>query len=157
MYSREPEDKALNLPPKGLPSYVYVIMNAPDQGIANLNPTLVKYDGVQTDTLAEFDPTIGVYSFTPRQAGIYHIVAQVTVRQSAGAGACDLAVYSVLTYLGRFFSHITANEIVSLVVDIIVPLTPADIIWAEFTQATGLGKGLYAALETSYLCIKRVL
>jgi hypothetical protein len=132
-------------------------MAAPDQPIANLTPTLVKYNDVQTDILGEFDPTPLVYSFTPRRAGIYHIVAQVTVRQSAGGGACDLAVYSVLTYLARFFSHITAAEIVSLIADVITPLTPADNIWCEFTQATGVGKGLYAALETSYICIKKVL
>ena len=157
MYSREQEDKALNLPPKGLPSYVYVIMNAPDQAIANLTPTLVKYNGVQTDTLAEFDPTVGVYSFTPRRAGIYLIYAQITWRQSAGAGACDLCIYTGVTRLARCFNHIIANQIVTLPVAIIVPLTPADIIWCEVLQATGVGKAIYAALETSFICIKRVL
>jgi hypothetical protein len=157
MYPIEPEDKALNLSPKGFASYCYVYMAGGDQPIGNLNPTRVKYNTVFTDTLGEFDTTPFIWSFTPRRAGIYHIVAQVTVRQSAGGGPCDLAIYTVATYISRFFSHITANEIVSLIADVITPLTPADNIWGEFTQATGGPKGLYAALETSYICIKKVL
>jgi hypothetical protein len=84
MYPIEPEDKALNLSPKGFASRVYAYLSGGDQVINNITVTDVHLNNVRYDTLGEFD--IVAYTFTPLFSGWYAIMSQVTWVSKANTG-----------------------------------------------------------------------
>ena len=93
MYPTEPEDKALNLSPKGFASRVYVRQLAPNQVIGNALATTVKLNGVLYDTLGEFDSA--AYTFTPLYSGWYAIMAQIVWVLAAQTGDGRLTLETV--------------------------------------------------------------
>jgi len=156
MYPNPYESPDLNLPPKGFGSKVYAYPLLPHQSIPNNAATQLRLNAERYDLLDEFNPTVGNYSFTPKKAGYYLLIAHVTWGPLAAAGESWL--YLIVTGVIRqvVYFRLPAAGYQGVTFSIMDYLTPNDIVRVYVYQNTGVAETIRSDWTRTWLCTHRL-
>lgn len=146
----------LNPQPKAFGSRCHIHSTAVDQACANGALVTVRFDTVRWDNLGEFDPSLGVYAFTPSTRGLYEIYSHIYWRDSPGGGISRLYIYVNGAWRIIDAKIIVANFQLGQEIRLVDFFTENDDITIRVIQTTGAVKNIWHDWRLTYLIIRRV-